>query len=183
MQSGNASASRNRRANENENAPDRNGSSKRKECSAPCDQPHAKKQKKKKKQMTIIPFTNLGIVPKDTVHAILYEWVLTRVPEDDPMHNITYVGQVVRKRGTPAELLKDRTGEHLSDAARKPKELGLHWAIQRFGADAFEVRILEKEQLPRIAAMEWANEREKALISERGGIMRDREPETKITNA
>ena len=82
--------------------------------------------------------------------------------------------------GTPAELLKTRTRDHLASAKRKPKELGLHWAINRFGPDAFQVRILEKETLPRLAAMAWADEREKALIAERGGVMRDREPKEKI---
>ncbi len=56
MQSGNASASRNRRANENENAPDRNRSAKMKKHGA--DQlPAEKQQQKKKRQTTLTQLT------------------------------------------------------------------------------------------------------------------------------
>jgi hypothetical protein len=73
-------------------------------------------------------------------------------------------------------MFEARKRQHIGDARRQPKEIGLHWAIRVFGVGAFTVRVVETTRLPRVQAMEWANAREIALIAEHGGVMRDCEP-------
>ena len=117
----------------------------------------------------------------EPVHAVIYEWCLDLIEPDHPLYRTSYIGQVVRRGiSTAEEAVEARKKEHLSTASRKPKDLGLHWAIQAFGKDAFTVQMLETRPLPREEAIEWANGREVALIAERGGIMQDQEPDQPI---
>jgi hypothetical protein len=97
---------------------------------------------------------------EQSTNALIYEWTLDLI---DPEH-------------TCQEMFEARKREHINDARSKPKELGLHWAIRVFGVGAFTVRMVDTTRLPRVQAMEWANEREIALIAEHGGVMRDCEP-------
>lgn len=115
-----------------------------------------------------------------TIYAVIYEWVLDRIDPTHPLFGTPYIGQTVRHGLTCQEMFDARKREHINDSRRQPKELGLHWAIRVFGEDAFTVRIVETTCLPRIQAMEWANEREIALIYEHGGVMRDCEPSAPI---
>ena len=114
------------------------------------------------------------------INAVIYEWCLDRIDPDHPLFQISYFGQIVRADLTTEQALHARTKEHKNAAARDPKDVGLHWAIQAFGADAFTVRVLETKCLPPVEARAWANAREIALIAEHGGVMRDREPDTPI---
>ena len=116
------------------------------------------------------------------VHAGLYEWVLNKIDSDHPLYGVSYIGQVVRPCMSLQKIFEERTKEHICDSKRNPKFIGLHWAIQSFGIDAFTRQLIanEKCHAPRIEAMNWANERERQLISERGGIMQDTEPDTHI---
>lgn len=114
------------------------------------------------------------------VHAAIYMWRLDRVDPEHPLFGTPYIGQVV-KHGVDAEMaVEKRRREHLADATRKRKAIGLHWAILEFGEAAFTVSIVETRHLPRLEAMEWANAREVALIDHYGGMMRDREPSAPI---
>jgi len=114
------------------------------------------------------------------VNAVIYEWCLDRIERNHPLFHVSYIGQVVRPGMTAQAAFEVRTRQHVCDAARKAKELGLHWAIQTFGVDAFTVCIVETNRLPYVEAIAWANEREIALIAQRGGPMRDREPDNSI---
>jgi len=114
------------------------------------------------------------------VDAVIYEWCLDRIEADHPLFHTSYFGQVVRTGVSAQEAFAARSKAHLCEARRTPKELGLKWAIQAFGADAFTVRLLETTRLPKVEAREWANAREMALIAEHGGIMRDRDPEAPV---
>ena len=123
-----------------------------------------------------VPPAKRQCVREEEVDALIYEWILDRVDPEHTLFNTSYFGQVVRTGYTWQEMLHKRTQDHISAARREPKELGLHWAIRVFGADAFTVRMVETTRLPRVEAMKWANEREMALIDENGGIMRDCDP-------
>ena len=111
----------------------------------------------------------------ENVHAVVYRWTLSGVPSEHPLFGIVYIGQVVRSGHSPEEALHFRTMQHCSDAIRSPRELGLHWAIRTFGRDSFSVQLVDTRHLPRVEAMDWANERERALIAAHGGVMRDRD--------
>ena len=114
------------------------------------------------------------------INAVIYEWCLDRIDPDHPLFGTSYFGQVVRAGLTTQKAFEERTTEHKNEAARDPKDVGLHWAIQAFGFNAFTVRVLETKCLPPVEARAWANAREIALIAEHGGVMRDREPDTPI---
>ena len=120
------------------------------------------------------------LVPVLLVHAAIYEWCLDRIEPEHPLFHISYFGQVVRSGVSAQEAVDARTKEHMRASARNPKDLGLHWAIGAFGVDAFTVRVVEIARLPRLQAMAWADARERALIAEHGGVMRDREPDAPV---
>ena len=110
--------------------------------------------------------------------AIIYEWLLDNeefVSRDHPLFGISYIGQVVRGGLLPHQAFEVRTNDHITGANRKDKDLGFHCVLKQFGARAFSRRILEKIELPRTEAMEWADEREKHHIAERGGVLQDME--------
>jgi hypothetical protein len=113
---------------------------------------------------------------EQSTNALIYEWTLDLIDPEHPLFGTPYFGQVVRTGLTCQEMFEARKREHIGDARRQPKELGLHCAIRVFGEGAFTVRMVETTRLPRKQAMEWANEREIALIAEHGGVMRDCEP-------
>ena len=117
---------------------------------------------------------------EQSTNALIYEWTLDLIDPEHPLFGTPYFGQVVRTGLTCQEMFEARKRDHISGAQRQPKEFGLHWAIQVFGVDAFTVRMVENERLPREQAMEWANKREIALIAEHGGVMRDCEPSKPI---
>ena len=114
------------------------------------------------------------------INAVIYQWCLDHIDPDHPLFQTSYFGQTVRAGLTTQEAFNARTAAHKSEAARDPKDVGIHWAIQAFGFDAFTVRVLETKCLPPVEARAWANAREIALIAEHGGVMRDREPDTPI---
>ena len=114
------------------------------------------------------------------VNAVIYEWCLDRIDTHHPLFNVSYFGQVVRPGMTVEEAFDARTKQHTRISERDPKNIGLHWAIRAFGADAFTVRILETARLPRFEAMSWANAREIHFIYEHGGVLRDQYPESPI---
>ena len=132
-----------------------------------------------KTMMTAAAMAAKPLEPKKDVpvFAVVYEWVLVRVPDDEPLKGITYVGQTVSSRFQDADATaRDRWQSEKSQAAREDKELGLLAAISRFGYDAFDQHVLEWKHGDRIELQKWANEREMALIAERGGVLRDMEP-------
>ena len=121
-------------------------------------------------------------VQSTRVHGVIYKWCLDGIDADHHLHGIVYIGQVVRVGVTSAEeALRMRTKEHVADATRNPKDLGLHWAIRVFGADALTVTILETECLPHIKTMEWADKREQFHIAENGGVLRNPDRKCKQT--
>lgn len=128
------------------------------------------------------PAKRQSTVQPACVHGVIYKWCLDGVDADHHLYGIVYIGQVVRVGATSAEeALRMRTQGHVADATRNPKDLGLHWAIRVFGADAFTVTILETECLPRIEAMEWADKREQFHIAENGGVLKDPDQKCKQT--
>ena len=114
------------------------------------------------------------------VEAGIYEWCLDRLDPEHPLFHTSYFGQVVRCGLSAQAAFEARRKQHLTAAKCTSKELGLKWAIQAFGVDAFTVRLLETARLPKVEAHAWANAREIALIAEHGGIMRDRDPEAPV---
>ena len=108
--------------------------------------------------------------------AIIYEAKLVGVPEENVLHNISYIGQSLpkyKKFNTAEEVFKNRKLQHNSLALREPKELGFMNALRIFGNDAFDWKIVESKYVEYEEAQIWANNREKYYISQNGGIMRD----------
>ena len=83
------------------------------------------------------------------VHAGLYEWVLNKIDSDHPLYGVSYVGQVVRAHMSLQQAFEKRTAEEVAYSKKNPKYLGLYWAIQTFGVDAFTVQTEWRAQCPR----------------------------------
>ena len=104
--------------------------------------------------------------------AVLYEAHLEHVDPSEPLWRVPYFGQIVRV-GTAEAIFAARKREHETAAAREDKDLGLHAVIDRFGPDAMAWRIVSFKSGPRSAMQELADAKEKRLISENGGVLRD----------
>ena len=106
------------------------------------------------------------------INAIIYKW--TFVPPDDmdhPLSGICYIGQTIQS-------LDARTKQHKSDARRDGKDLGLH-ALYVQHPDSWKIEIVEQQPFTgpqlnaKTAASEWMDDRERALIKEHGGKLKD----------
>jgi len=106
------------------------------------------------------------------INAKIYKW--TFVPPDDmdhPLSGICYIGQTIQS-------LKDRTQKHKNDARRDGKDLGLH-ALYVEHPDFWTIEIVDQQTFTgpqldaRAEASEWMDDREKALIKEHGGKLKD----------
>ena len=108
--------------------------------------------------------------------AIIYEAKLVGVPEENVLYNISYFGQSLpkyKKFNSAKEVLENRKLQHNSLAFRKPKEFGFMNALQIYGIDAFDWKIVESKYVEYEEAQLWADNREKYYISQNGGIMQD----------
>lgn len=103
--------------------------------------------------------------------AIVYEWVLDGIPTSEPLFGIPYIGQSVRI-GSPNQVASKRWREH-AQLAKKPKKIGLSFAIAEFGVDAFSKRILWWKRDTFESAQHQADAKEIELISSKGGVLRD----------
>ena len=118
------------------------------------------------------------------VEAAIYEWRFNNtefVSPDHPLFDVPYFGQVARKCGTAEEQCHSRWYEHTRDAMHTPKAVGLHAMIREFGRKAASCCVLEKARLPILEAREWANARERALVAEHGGPLRDADAKLRQT--
>jgi hypothetical protein len=105
--------------------------------------------------------------------AVIYEWRLTNVDMEHPLFDITYVGQTCRGGMTGEKALQERTKRHERDSTGHDGDLGLHAMIRDYGMEVFTVTILETYSGTYEEAHAWADERERALIEERGGMLQD----------
>ena len=111
----------------------------------------------------------------ETIIAKIYKWIF--VPPDymnHPLSGIPYIGQTIQS-------LKDRTTQHKRDARKDVKEgkvCGLH-ALYVEHPDSWKIEIVEERTFTgpqlnaKTAASEWMDDREKALIKEHGGKLKD----------
>jgi len=114
--------------------------------------------------------------PNQVIEAAVYEWRFNNtafISPDHPLFDIPYFGQVARSVGTAEQQCKDRWREEEVDSRRNPKKIGLYAMIAEFGKDAATRRPLEQTTMSILEARKWANERERALIAEHGGPLRD----------
>ena len=111
--------------------------------------------------------------------AVIYRVTLDRMDPSHILFGTPYFGQTVRA-GSAEKVAAFRWRKEVGDAAREHKDIGFLAAIEEFGRDAFTWQILETRHGPRHEMREWANQREKALIAEHGGVLRDMEPEKRL---
>jgi hypothetical protein len=115
----------------------------------------------------------------DRVIGIGYEGKLCGegVRVDDPLYGTCYYGIAVRAGySTPETLQAKRQREHEDAAKSDPKELGIRAILARYGSPALVWRIVESKTGDRVSTQEWANEWEKHVIAQAGGVLRDMEP-------
>ena len=107
------------------------------------------------------------------IGVIYIRWLLWIDPSE-PLYGCPYVGQAVRAAGNTAqEVATARWNEENGDATRKNKRIGLMHELKLHGTEAFDDQIVEWRRGPRSEVQKWADEREKALIAEHGGPLRD----------
>lgn len=107
------------------------------------------------------------------VTAVIYRRWLEHVDEAEPLWRIPYFGQAVRFNISPQALAETRWKEEDYDAKREDKEIGLIAVLDCFGKDAMDNKVLEHRTGPRSVVQAWADQREKELIAEAGGTLRD----------
>jgi hypothetical protein len=113
------------------------------------------------------------------VTGVIYSRTLVGVPDDEPLKGTSYFGQSVRS-GTAEEVANARWHEEDLDAVREDKTVGLKAALKIWGPAAFLNAIVEVKYGDRDVVQEWVDEREKALIEENGGTLRDMYPSEHI---
>jgi hypothetical protein len=107
------------------------------------------------------------------VIAVIYIRWLKWIDPSAPLYGCPYVGQAVRAGLTANEVAAARWADENSQAVREDKRVGLPHELRVHGATAFDSQVVEWKQGPRSAVQKWADEREIALIAERGGPLRD----------
>ena len=108
-----------------------------------------------------------------TATAMVYEYELVDAPVGDNLLGITYVGQSCEPCMAPDAALIDRDQKHVREAKSHPNK-PFSRAINSYGKTAIKgPRVIAKAKGKRLAAMEWANEKECQLIVARGGKWRD----------
>jgi hypothetical protein len=113
-----------------------------------------------------------GVVDPIYIAVIYIRW-LKWIDPSAPLYGCPYVGQAVRAGNTAEEVAAVRWAEENQQALREDKHVGLIHEIKVHGATAFDSQVVEWKQGPRSEVQAWADEREIALISERGGPLRD----------
>lgn len=108
------------------------------------------------------------------VTAVVYRRWLEHVNPSEPLWHVPYFGQSVRV-GTPQKVAEARWKQEDYDAKRGGNELGLLAVLDYFGAAAMDSVVLEHRTGPRSVVQAWADRREKELIAEGGGTLRDME--------
>jgi len=108
-----------------------------------------------------------------TATAMVYEYELVDAPVGDNLLGITYVGQSCEPCMAPDAALIDRDQKHVREAKSHPNK-PFSRAINSYGKTAIKgPHVIAKTKGKRLAAMEWANEKECQLIVARGGKWRD----------
>ena len=116
--------------------------------------------------------------------AIVYELCLDGacVAKDDPLYETSYIGQAGRYASSAEEALEMRWYEHQYEAKGHPKEVGLKWALQKYGPEAFSKRVIcfLKFASRCIEALDYMNAVEIEEIDCRGGVMKDIAPPSPV---
>lgn len=116
--------------------------------------------------------------------AIVYELCLDGdcVAKDDPLYETSYIGQAGRYSSSPEEALEMRWQGHQQDARKHPKEVGLKWALEKYGPGAFSKRVIcfLKFEKRCVEALDYMNAVEMEEIDCRGGIMQDIDPPSAV---
>ena len=115
--------------------------------------------------------------------AIVYEFCLTGIDNESNLFGMAYIGQAVRsltKFSSAEALLQRRAYEHEKASEYAPKDVGFRKAIAMFGMAAFQARVLESQICNEPEGRRWANEVEIKAIADRGGILKNMYPMTRI---
>ena len=104
--------------------------------------------------------------------AVVYHRWLERVDPAEPLWRIPYFGQVVRN-GAARKVAMSRWKEEDRKSLSNPKQVGLSAVLGRFSPDHVDNALLEHRVGPRSVVQAWANKRERELIAEHGGVLRD----------
>lgn len=111
--------------------------------------------------------------PEDPwVTACLYRVMLEHVDPSEPLWRTPYYGQAVRV-GTAEEVVEKRWKEEIRQASRTNKQIGFLAALDAFGEDAFEWKLVEHREGRRSAMQAYADAGEIRLIDEAGGPLKD----------
>jgi hypothetical protein len=126
--------------------------------------------------------------PKDDeepiVIGVVYRRMLLFIAEIEPLYGISYFGQAVRsaeKYSTPEMVAQARWTEENLSSKRESKDLGLLAALECYGEEAFKDEVMEYLKGPRSIVQAWADDRERALIEQNGGVLRDMNKKLKQT--
>jgi len=116
----------------------------------------------------------------ETIKGKIYKW--TFIPPDSLNHwlsGISYIGQTMQS-------LDKRTTQHKIAAKRDGKDYGLH-ALYILFPNFWKIEIVDERQFTgpqpeaRAAASTWMNDRERALIKEHGGKLKNMDAKLKQT--
>jgi len=108
------------------------------------------------------------------IWGVLYCITLTGVPRDHPLFGIMYIGQAIRCHAkTALEAAEMRWKQEVVDSKKHNNQVGLLWALEKFGEAAFRFEVIESKFAPKSELSVWADEREVALIATHGGVLKD----------
>lgn len=108
------------------------------------------------------------------IWGVIYCITLTGVPRDHSLFGIVYIGQAIRCHAKSAlEAAEMRWKQEVGDSKKHNKQVGLLWALEKFGESAFRFEVIESKFAPKSELSVWADEREVALIATHGGVLKD----------
>lgn len=106
------------------------------------------------------------------VNGAVYRVTLRLAPLDEPLLNTPYFGQTVRSDiGSPGNLIRWR--EEANQARRHAPDTGFIALMATYGPDAFEWSELARRSGQERDVQTWADQFEKRLIEDHGGVLRD----------
>jgi len=109
--------------------------------------------------------------PQTPYTAVVYEFELIHVADDEPLKGIKYFGQAVRV-GTVESVANARWQEETSQSKRENKSIGLLAALSKFGRSAFRTGVLLSNVGPRSIVQKWADQQEQHFIAVNGGPLK-----------
>ena len=106
--------------------------------------------------------------------GVIYSRQLLYIDPLEPLYGCHYIGQSVSARfDTPLKVAEARWKHENCDSKRECRRIGLIHCLDAFGPTAFKDVVLESMRGPYDEVQAWADARERALIKEHGGPLKD----------